>query len=191
MLTSMRVSMSAISPHVVSVSCDSQHHFSKTVRTSIRLIAQYGIEGDAHAGITVRHRYLARRFAKLPNLRQVHLIQAELFLALAKEGFRVDPGDLGENITTHGIDLIALPLGTRLQIGNEAVVILTGLRTPCIRIDRFQKGLKRTMIVRTPDGVRFRAGVMGVVAKTGSVKAGDRIAVEWPAKPWTGLPALP
>ncbi len=127
---------------VVAVSCDSAHRFSKPVRDNIRLIADFGVEGDAHAGATIQHRYLAKR--KMPNDRQVHLIPSELFGELAAAGFTIAPGELGENITTRGIDLAALPLRTRLHLGVGAVVELTGLRTPCGLIDKFRKGLKRT-----------------------------------------------
>jgi hypothetical protein len=175
---------------IVAVSCDDAHRFSKPVRTRVRLIADHGIEGDAHAGRFIKHRYLARQEAELPNNRQVHLIQAELFDDLKDIGFEVRPGELGENITTRGIDLIGLPLGALLRLGDEAVVELTGLRTPCGYIDRFQKGLKRAMIVRTSAGPTFRAGVLGVVKATGDVSAGDRIEVKLPAQPWQRLPAI-
>lgn len=175
---------------VVAVSCDNAHRFSKPVRTRVRLVEGYGIEGDAHAGHFVAHRYLAKRAPRLPNNRQVHLIAAELFGELRAIGFDVKPGDLGENITTQGIDLLKLPLGTLLNLGNIAVVELTGLRTPCSYIDKFQKGLKRAMIVRTSAGPTFRAGVLGVVRATGNVSAGDRITAALPAQPWQTLPAL-
>jgi MOSC domain-containing protein YiiM len=127
---------------VVAVSIDSKHRFSKTARPSIILTAGYGIEGDAHYGRFVRHRYLARRNPKAPNLRQVHLIPSELFDALRKFGFDVRAGDLGESITTIGLDLECLPPGTVLRLGASATLELTGLRTPCVLIDRFKAGLK-------------------------------------------------
>jgi MOSC domain-containing protein YiiM len=127
---------------VVAVSIDSKHLFSKTARPSIILTAGYGIEGDAHYGRFVRHRYLARRNPKAPNLRQVHLIPSELFDALRKFGFDVRAGDLGESITTIGLDLECLPPGTVLRLGASATLELTGLRTPCVLIDRFKAGLK-------------------------------------------------
>ena len=170
------------------MSCDSAHRFSKPVRERVRLIADHGIEGDAHAGATIRHRYLARQ--KLPNDRQVHLMQAELFEDLAAAGFAVAPGELGENITTRGIDLLALPLRTRLHLGEGAVVELTGLRTPCGLIDKFRRGLKRAMILRTPEGPTFRAGVLGRVRAGGLVAAGDRITAALPEGPWERLPAI-
>ena len=175
---------------IVAVSCDDAHQFSKPVRAHIRLIADHGIEGDAHAGRFIQHRYLARQGPALPNNRQVHLIQAELFDELKDIGFEVKPGELGENITTSGVDLLTLPLRTRLRLGDEAVVELTGLRTPCGYIDRFQKGLKRAMIVRTSAGPTFRAGVLGVVKATGDVSADDRVEVELPSEPWERLPAI-
>ena len=131
---------------------DAGHRFSKPVTASVRLIEGYGIEGDAHAGRFMKHRYLAKRQPKLANNRQVHLIQCELFRELAELGHPVRPGDLGENITTSGLDLLALPLGCLLRIGTTAAIELTGLRTPCGYIDQFRKGLKHTMIVRTNAG---------------------------------------
>jgi MOSC domain-containing protein YiiM len=126
----------------------------------------------------------------MPNDRQVHLIQSELFEALRGEGFDVHPGDLGENITVRGIDLLALPLGCLLHIGPEAVVELTGLRTPCGAIDKFKKGLKRAMIMRVRDAVTFRAGVMGVVRISGEVGKGDAICVEFPDGELLQRPAI-
>src|SRR3954471_21222734 len=161
---------------VIAVNCDDGHRFSKSSRLSIRLIAAQGIEGDAHAGRFIQHRYQARRMPEMPNNRQVHLIQSELFEEVKELGFVVGPGDLGENITTRGLDLVGLSLGTRLHLGRTAVVELTGLRTPCGYIDRFQKGLKRVMIVKTPAGLTFRAGVLGVVISGGDVAPADPIA---------------
>jgi MOSC domain-containing protein YiiM len=131
----------------------------------------------------------ARRTPERPNLRQIHLIQCELFSELRALGFAVQPGELGENVTTRDIDLLRLPLTCRLHLGASAVVELTGLRTPCGYIDRFQKGLKRTMIVKDK-GVTFRAGVLGMVRHGGNVAPGDRVEVELPQQPWTSLPAL-
>jgi MOSC domain-containing protein YiiM len=175
--------------NVVAVHCDDRHRFSKPSRLSIRLIAGYGIVGDAHAGRFIQHRYQARQIPQMPNNRQVHLIQSELFDEMRVLGFVVGPGDLGENITTRGLDLIGLPLGTLLHLGDTAVVELTGLRTPCVFIDEFQKGLKRAMLVRTPGGVTFRAGVLSVVNTDGDVTANDAIAVEMPMQR-TALPAI-
>jgi MOSC domain-containing protein YiiM len=174
---------------VIAVHCDDRHRFSKPSRLSIRLVAGHGIEGDAHAGRFIQHRYQARHMPKMPNNRQVHLIQSELLDEVKAMGFVVGPGDLGENITTLGLDLIGLPLGTRLHLGDTAVVALTGLRTPCGYIDRFQKGLKRALIVKTPGGVTFRAGVLGVIDSGGDVAAGDVISVEMPMQR-TKLPAI-
>jgi hypothetical protein len=177
--------------NVIAASCDSFHRFSKSNRTMVRLIAGFGVEGDAHAGSTVRHLDLANKDPDLPNLRQVHLIQAELFEELKGCGFEVRAGDLGENVTTLGINLLALPLGTLLHLGSSAVVEVTGLRIPCSRIDRFQKGLKRTMIVLGPGrSVSFKAGIMGIVRATGEIKCGDEIHSELPAQPWMPLPFL-
>jgi len=179
---------------VHAVASSASHRFSKDAQLSIRLVKGHGVEGDAHAGPFIRHRYLARRQPLMPNTRQVHLIQSELFEALRTEGFDVSPGDLGENITTRGIDLLKLPLGSLLHIGPEAgpcaIVELTGLRTPCGAIDRFKKQLKRAMIVRACDQVTFRAGVLGVVRASGEVGKGDAIAVELPRGVLVPLPAI-
>lgn len=166
---------------VVSVSRDDRHRFSKPTVPGIRLIEGFGVEGDAHAGATVQHRYLRAKDPTAPNLTQVHLIQAELFDELADAGFTVAPGELGENVTTSGVDLLGLPLGTRLHLGADAVVELTGLRSPCSLINGFQTGLMKTMIGTDASGrVIRKAGVMGVVAAGGSVSPGDAIRVELP-----------
>jgi hypothetical protein len=126
---------------VVAVSRDARHHFSKSACAAIRLHAGLGVEGDAHYGATVQHRSRVARDPTQPNLRQVHLIQAELFDELRAAGFEVAPGQIGENVTTQGLDLLALPTGTRLLLGDDAVVELTGLRNPCVQLNRFRPGL--------------------------------------------------
>lgn len=174
---------------VVAVSIDAKHRFSKTIRPSIMLTAGHGIEGDAHYGPFVRHRYLARRNPKAPNLRQVHLIPTELFDAVRPAGFEVRAGDLGENVTTAGLDLERLPLGTVLRIGGSAVLELTGLRTPCILIDRFEAGLKSRLLGGSGKP-RFKVGVMAIVPEGGMVASGDRIRAILPSRPHLDLPAL-
>lgn len=170
-------------PHVIAVSRDRRHRFSKQRQAFITLIAGEGVEGDAHRGVTVKHRSRARFNPTLPNLRQVHLIQAELFEELAAKGFTLHPGDLGENITTRGLDLLGLPTGARLAIGG-AVVEVTGLRNPCIQMDRFQPGLMQAVLDRAPDGALIRkAGIMGIVLQGGQVTPGDTIAVTLPEGP--------
>ncbi|TFC02620.1 MOSC domain-containing protein [Cryobacterium mannosilyticum] len=167
---------------VVSVSRDDRHRFSKPAVGSIRLIEGFGVEGDAHAGATVQHRYLVTRDPSAPNLTQVHLIPAELFDELTALGYQVAPGELGENVTTRGIDLITLPLGARLHLGDDAVVQITGLRSPCSEINGFQKGLMKTLISTDAAGrVVRKAGVMGIVVQGGTVAPHDRIRVELPA----------
>jgi MOSC domain-containing protein YiiM len=169
---------------VVAVSARSGHHFSKTPSLSIRLLRGLGVAGDAHMGETVKHRSRVRRDPTQPNLRQVHLIHAELFAELRAKGFVVQPADLGENVTTDGVDLLALPTGTRLHLGASAVVEITGLRNPCIQIDTFQKGLMAATLDRDADGHLVRkAGVMGIVLADGDVRPGDAIGVERPAEP--------
>ena len=137
---------------VAAVSLSAGHHFSKTPSRGIRLLKGLGVAGDAHMGETLKHRSRVRKDPKLPNLRQVHLIHAELFDELRAKGFAVKPGELGENITTAGIDLLALPTGTRLHLGASAVVEVTGLRNPRIQIDNFQKGLMAATLDKDADG---------------------------------------
>ena len=171
-------------PVVIAVSQSDTHSFSKTNQTVIQLIAGIGVEGDAHAGKTVKHRYLVKKDANRPNIRQVHLIHAELLDELAKKGFTVLPGELGENITTRGVDLLGLPTGTILKIGPTAVVQVTALRSPCKQIDEFQKGLLKEVLYKDTDGNLVReTGVMGIILTGGSVQPGDTIFVELPPKP--------
>ena len=153
------------------------------------LIEDHGVEGDAHAGRFIQHRFLAKKMPVLPNNRQVHLMPSELFSELASSGFHVVPGNLGENVTTAGLDLTKFPLGTCLRIGNSAIVELTGLRTPCALIDRLQKGLKRAMIMKHKQPM-LRCGVLGVVRESGQIAPGDRITVELPSSKPQSLPAL-
>ena len=169
---------------IVAVSARSGHHFSKTPALSIRLLRGLGVAGDAHMGETVKHRSRVRRDPSQPNLRQVHLIHAELFDELCVKGFVVRPADLGENVTTSGIDLLALPSGTRLHLGESAVVEITGLRNPCIQIDNFRKGLMAATLDKDADGNLIRkAGVMSIVISDGDIRPGDAIRVELPADP--------
>ena len=168
---------------VIAVARDGSHRFSKKPALSIRLLEGLGVEGDAHMGVTVKHRSRVARDPTVPNLRQVHLMQAELFDELAERGFRVAPADLGENITTRGIDLLGLPEGTLLHIGVSAVVEVTGLRNPCVQIDRFQTGLMDAVLDRDAEGgVVRKSGVMGVVRACGDVHPGDAIRVVLPAE---------
>ena len=169
---------------VIAVSLRSGHHFSKTPGLSIRLLRGLGVAGDAHMGKTVKHRSRVRKDPTLPNLRQVHLIHAELFDELRAKGFAVAPGELGENITTSGIDLLALPAGTRLHLGAIAVVEITGLRNPCSQIDNFQQGLMAATLDKDAKGNLLRkAGIMSIVIANGDVQPGDRIRVELPDMP--------
>lgn len=173
---------------VISVALDDGHRFSKVVRSSVRLLAGLGVEGDAHCGVTVQHRSRVAADPTRPNLRQVHLIQSELFDELAGRGFALAPGDLGENILTHGLDLLALPRGTRLALGADALVELTGLRNPCSQIENFRQGLLAAVLDRAADGSLVRkAGVMAVVLAGGEVRPGDAITVTLPAEPWAKL----
>lgn len=173
-----------MSSYVVAVSSSDVHAFSKENRESIRLLTGLGVEGDAHLGTTVKHRSRVAKDPSQPNLRQVHLIHAELHDALREKGFIVAPGEMGENITTRGIDLLTLPTGARLRLGGTALVEVTGLRNPCVQIDRFQKGLMAAVLDKDEHGNLIRkAGVMGIVIAGGSVKPGDPIEVMLPPEP--------
>src|SRR3954449_9649452 len=173
---------------VLAVCSSRSHHFSKTPSLSIRLLAGLGADGDAHMGETVKHRSRVRKDPTQPNLRQVHLIHSELFDELRAKGFSVKPGDLGENVTTSGIDLLALPLGARLHLGATAVVEVTGLRNPCVQMDRFQKGLMTATLDKDSDGNLIRkAGIMSVVLADGDVRPGDAVRVELPDTQYQAL----
>lgn len=173
---------------VAAVSSSGGHTFGKPNRESVTLLAGLGVEGDAHAGVTVKHRSRVAQDPTQPNLRQVHLIHEELFAQVGAAGFRVAAGELGENITTRGVDLLGLPVGALLRLGGEAVVEVTGLRNPCAQIDGFQAGLLKQVVGRDAGGaVVRRAGVMGVVRVGGVVRPGDAITVELPAGPHRAL----
>lgn len=175
---------------VVAVSRDSDHRFSKPVVDEIVLIAGWGIEGDTHAGVTVQHRSRVARDPTQPNLRQVHLIHAELFDEVATAGYQVAAGQLGENVTTRGVDLLSLPTDTLLHLGADAVVRVTGLRNPCQQINGFEPGLLREVLGRAEDGVVERkGGVMAVVIAGGTVRAGDDVRVHLP--PGEAIPLSP
>ncbi|MDQ8705225.1 MOSC domain-containing protein [Streptomyces sp. LHD-70] len=169
---------------VTAVSSNGVHSFTKPDRDSITLLAGLGVEGDVHAGVTVKHRSRVAQDPTQPNLRQVHLMHEELFAEVGAEGFEVRPGALGENITTRGLDLLALPVGTLLRIGGAAVVEVTGLRNPCVQIDAFQQGLLKQVVGRDEAGNLVRkAGIMSVVRTGGTVRPGDPVTVELPAQP--------
>jgi MOSC domain-containing protein YiiM len=168
---------------VTAVSRSGSHNFTKPNVDAIELIAGLGVQGDAHLGETVQHIVRVKEDPTKPNFRQVHLIHAELHDELKARGFAVKAGDIGENITTRGIELLKLPRGTRLQLGREAVVEVTGLRTPCKQIERFQAGLLAAVSQDENGNPYFKSGIMGIVLKGGIVKAGDAIRVELPEEP--------
>ena len=177
-----------MSAEVVAVSRSADRGVRKSGLESIRLVAGLGVDGDVHAGETVRHRSRMRADPTQPNLRQVHLIHSELHDELAGRGFDVSAGEMGENVTTRGVDLLGLPAGTRLRLGGEAVVEVTGLRNPCNQLDGVQPGLMEAVLDRDADGELVRkSGVMGVVVTGGEVRRGDPIAVELPAEPHLAL----
>lgn len=173
-----------MSGRVVAVSRSASHTLTKGNQLAITLLAGLGVAGDAHAGVTVRHRSRVKRDPLQPNLRQVHLIHAELHDELRAKGFDVAPGQMGENITTVGVDLLGLPTGARLRLGAEAVVEITGLRNPCKQLEEIQTGLMKAVLDRDEQGNLIRkAGVMAVVINGGLVRPGDPITVELPAPP--------
>jgi MOSC domain-containing protein YiiM len=173
---------------VVAVSRSATHTFSKSVCENIRLVAGLGVDGDAHQGETVKHRSRVARDPTQPNLRQVHLIHAELHDELRLAGFSVFVGEIGENVTTRGLDLLALPTGTRLLLGEAAVVEVTGLRNPCYQLDHFQSGLMAATLARDSHGKLVRkAGIMSIVLAGGEVRPGDAIRVELPPEPHQSL----
>jgi MOSC domain-containing protein YiiM len=173
---------------VQAVSCSSTHTFTKPNQRSIRLLTGRGVEGDAHLGETVKHRSRVARDPSQPNLRQVHLLHAELHDELRAAGFVVSAGQMGENVTTRGIDLLGLPTGTRLRLGETAVVEVTGLRNPCLQLDRFQPGLMAAVLSRDEHGALIRkAGVMAIVLADGEVRPGDPIIVALPPAPHRSL----
>lgn len=174
--------------HVVGVSTDHQHRFSKAAVAAAVLIEGLGIDGDAHAGVTVQHRSRVARDPSQPNLRQVHLLHQEFLDEAREAGFDVGQGSLGENILTRGIDLLSLPRDTRLRMGATAVVRVTGLRNPCVQIDEFRPGLLAFAATRDATGaVVRRSGIMSVVERGGPVRPGDRISVELPPAPHVAL----
>jgi MOSC domain-containing protein YiiM len=175
---------------VTAVSRSTKHTLVKANEASVRLVAGLGVEADAHAGASVKHRSRVARDPSQPNLRQVHLIHAELHDELQHSGFAVEAGKMGENITTRGIDLLSLPTGTRLHLGAAAVVEVTGLRNPCAQLNRIQEGLMAATLDRDEHGNLVRkAGIMGVVLAGGEVRPGDPIRVELPSAPH--LPLAP
>jgi len=175
-------------PRVIAVCASPGHTMSKPATDSIRLLAGLGVEGDAHAGTTVKHRSRLANDPHAPNLRQVHLLQSELFDEVARQGFKVRPGELGENITTAGLDLLSLPRGTVLHLGTSAAVEITGLRNPCRQIDGLQDGLMEAVLERSPErGLIRKAGIMSIVITGGEIRAGDVITITLPPPPHEAL----
>ena len=173
---------------VTAVSRSARHTLTKPNEDKIQLLVGLGVEGDAHSGVTVKHRSRVARDPSQPNLRQVHLIHAELHDTLQKQGFAVSAGRMGENVTTRGVDLLGLPIGTRLCLGNTAVIEVTGLRNPCAQLDRIQRGLMAATLGRDRIGDLVRkAGIMAMVLTDGDVRPGDRISVELPGEPFRSL----
>ncbi len=180
---------------ILAVARDAAHRFSKHVVTEIRLLAGVGVEGDAHAGVTVKHRSRVAADPTQPNLRQVHLIDQDLLGELRAQGFQVGPGVMGENITTRGIDLLGLPRGARLRLGETAVIEITGLRNPCAQLDAFQTGLTHAVLDQAPDGTLIRkAGIMAIViagARSGRAIPSPSIRRPRLSCRWNGSEAKP
>lgn len=173
--------LDTINGRVISVSKRPEHNLSKEPVAAIHLITGIGVEGDAHAGKTVKHRSRVKQDPTQPNLRQVHLIHAEIFDELAESGFHILPGQMGENVTTQGIPLLELPRGTRLWIGSEVCLSITGLRNPCNQLDGLKPGLMQALVFKQEDGTIIRkAGIMSIVHQGGWVRPGDEIRVELP-----------
>lgn len=176
---------------VEAVSQRGMHSFSKQPKLWIRVLEGLGVEGDAHLGTTVKHRSRVARDPSQPNLRQVHLLQRELFAELEAQGFVIRPGDIGENILTGGIDLLGLPTGSVLRIGEDAIVQVTGLRNPCVQLDRFKPGLMAATLGRDEAGNLMRkAGIMAIVTASGDVRPGDSIEIVLPSPPHRRLLAV-
>ena len=174
----------ALKGNVEQVCSSPTHSLRKSVQSAVRLLEGLGVEGDAHCGATVKHRSRVQRDPRQPNLRQVHLIHAELHEELAEKGFPLAPGEMGENVTTRGIDLLGLPVGALLHLGDETRVRVTGLRNPCAQLDDSHPGLMAATLDRDEDGELVRkAGIMGIVVRTGEVRAGDSIRSELPPPP--------
>jgi len=177
--------------HVVAVAMRAGYLFSKEVRASIHLVAGEGVAGDAHRGATVRHRSRVARDPTAANLRQIHLIHAELFDELRGRGFEIAPGDIGENVTTRGLDLLGLGVGTLLEIGSTVRLEVTGLRNPCRQLDDFRPGLMHAVLDRDAHGTLIRkAGIMAIVRVGGDVRAGDAIRTLAPDGPFRALPPV-
>ncbi len=169
---------------VIAVSCDTAHAMAKPNRPMIRLLPGQGVEGDAHLGVRVQHRSRVARDPNQPNMRQVHLIHAELHDELRRAGFNVSSGVMGENITTRGVDLLGLPTGARLRFGTSALIEVTGLRNPCRQLDGIQPGLMQATLDRDASGGLVRkAGIMAIVLEGGEVRPGDAIEITLPSPP--------
>ena len=174
--------------HVIALHRSAVHNFSKQAETSLNLLQGLGIQGDAHMGATVKHRSRVAADPNQPNLRQVHLLHAEMIDEIRGMGFDIKSGDVGENITTHGINLINLPRHTRLHIGSSVILSITGLRNPCVQLDNFQAGLTQAFLGKTDDGKLIRkSGIMAIVLEGGIIFQGDEIRVEMPSHPHLAL----
>jgi len=169
---------------IVSLSRSPVHEFSKDEAATLRLLAGFGVEGDAHGGDRIQHRSRVAIDPTRPNLRQIHLLHMELLRELEEEGYAVGPGRLGENILTEDLDLLGLPTGTRLELGDQAEIVITGLRNPCKQLDLIDPRLFKRLAYRDDSGELVRlAGIMAVVSTTGEIRTGDPIRVRLPDKP--------
>ena len=172
---------------VIAVASDTEHNVSKITKPAITLVAGFGVQGDAHGGVTVKHRSRVAKDPSQPNLRQVHLIHQELFDDLSEQGYEIVAGQMGENILTRGIALLDLPTGAKLEIG-EALVEITGLRNPCHQLNQIKEGLMQKLVFKNENGDVIRlCGVMGIVLQGGEVEVGNKITVTLPEKPYIPL----
>jgi MOSC domain-containing protein YiiM len=173
---------------IIALSKSELHTFSKINCDKLLLLEGLGIDGDAHMGKTVKHRSRVKQDPNQPNLRQVHLIHSELFDEVAAKGYHVLPGQIGENITTRGIDLLSLPKGTILKIGSESLVEITGLRNPCSQLNTIKEGLMNAVLGKDDDGnLILKAGIMGIVIKGGEIHVNDSIEILLPQQPFVKL----
>lgn len=161
---------------VIAVCRNEQPGLPKPVVDEVKLIEDWGVEGDYHAGKLVRHRYLAKKDPTQPNVRQVLLIDTQILAEIKQAGIDVGSGMLGDNMTVEGLEVMTLPPGTRLAIG-KALLEVTEVRIPCAQLNGLDKGLLKASVAREAGEKRFRAGIMTRVLKGGQVRAGDEVIV--------------
>jgi hypothetical protein len=167
---------------VVAVCCNPEPGLPKPVVDAVHLIENWGVEGDYHAGSLVRHRYLAKKDPNRPNLRQALLVDAAVFVELARQDIHIGPGTMGENITIEGIDVMQLLEGTHLAIGSTIVEVMER-RNPCYQLNGIDPRLLKAVVKKQPEQTIFKAGMMTRILQSGWVCAGDLVEVLPPADP--------